>query len=57
VLDVLAAVLPHARRQRVIGGHMAPVTHADLVNPVIDCFIRGVDALELPVASRVAVHG
>ena len=57
VLDVLAAVLPHARRQRVIGGHMAPVTHADLVNPVIDCFIRGVDALELPMASRVAVHG
>ena len=57
VLDVLAAVLPHARRQRVIGGHMAPVTHADLVNPVIDCFIRGIDALELPMATRVAVHG
>lgn len=57
VLDALAAVLPHARRQRVIGGHMAPVTHADLVNPVIDCFIRGIDALELPAASRMAVHG
>jgi len=57
VLDVLATVLPHARRQRVIGGHMAPVTHADLVNPVIDCFIRGIDALDLPVASRVAVQG
>jgi len=57
VLDALAAVLPHARRQRVLGGHMAPVTHPDLVNPVIDCFIRGIDALDLPTPSRVAVHG
>ena len=56
VLDVLASVLPRARRQRVTGGHMAPVTHADVVNPVIDCFVRGIDALEVPVASRVAVH-
>jgi pimeloyl-ACP methyl ester carboxylesterase len=57
VLDVLAAVLPQARRQRVPGGHMAPVTHADLVNPVIDAFIRGVDALGVPAASRVAHAG
>jgi pimeloyl-ACP methyl ester carboxylesterase len=56
VLDVLAGVLPQARRQRVIGGHMAPVTHADLVNPVIDAFIRGIDALDLPIASRIAAH-
>ena len=57
VLDALAAVLPQARRQRVPGGHMAPVTHPDLVNPVIDCFIRGIDALDLPTPSRVAVLG
>jgi pimeloyl-ACP methyl ester carboxylesterase len=57
VLDALAAVLPQARRQRVPGGHMAPVTRPDLVNPVIDCFIRGIDALDLPTPSRVAVLG
>lgn len=56
VLDVLAQVLPQAQRRRVIGGHMAPVTHPDLVNPVIDGFIRGVDALELQPAARVAAH-
>jgi pimeloyl-ACP methyl ester carboxylesterase len=47
VLDALARVLPQARRQSVIGGHMAPVTHADLVNPVIDCFVRGVDMCDV----------
>lgn len=57
VLDALAAVLPQARRQCVPGGHMAPVAHPDLVNPVIDCFIRGIDALDLPSPSRVALHG
>jgi pimeloyl-ACP methyl ester carboxylesterase len=57
VLDVLAGVLPQARRQRVIGGHMAPVTHGDLVNPVIDGFIRGVDTLELQAPARAAVQG
>jgi pimeloyl-ACP methyl ester carboxylesterase len=56
VLDVLARVLPRVRRHRVIGGHMAPVTHAGLVNPVIDAFIRGVDALELTSPARAA-HG
>jgi len=52
VLDRLAQVLPQARRQWVIGGHMAPVTHSDLVNPVIDCFIRGVDSGDVPTAAR-----
>jgi pimeloyl-ACP methyl ester carboxylesterase len=51
VLDVLAAVLPQARRQRVPAGHMAPVTHPDLVNPVIDTFVRGLDALRLRPAA------
>ena len=53
VLDALANVLPRASRQRVPGGHMAPVTHPDLVNPVIDAFIRGVDALDVSRATRV----
>jgi len=44
VLDVLADVLPHVRRHRVEAGHMAPVTHSWLVNPVLECFIRGVDS-------------
>jgi pimeloyl-ACP methyl ester carboxylesterase len=54
VLHLLARVLPRASRHRVIGGHMAPVTHADLVNPVVDGFIRGVDALELAAPLRTA---
>jgi pimeloyl-ACP methyl ester carboxylesterase len=49
-LDALASALPLARRQRV------PGAHADLVR-VIDGFIRGVDALELPTPARVAMHG
>lgn len=43
VLDALAGVLPQARRHKVDAGHMAPVTHSWLVNPVLECFIRGVD--------------
>ena len=55
VLDVLAQCLPHARRHRIEAGHMAPVTHGWLVNPVIDCFVRAVDSSEtLQAASRPA---
>jgi pimeloyl-ACP methyl ester carboxylesterase len=54
VLDALAQWLPHARRHRVDAGHMAPVTHGWLVNPVLDCFIRGVDSHPTPQASRLA---
>jgi pimeloyl-ACP methyl ester carboxylesterase len=54
VLDVLAKWLPHARRHRVDAGHMAPVTHSWLVNPVLECFIRGVDSHDAPHASRLA---
>ena len=52
VLDVLADALPQARRHRVEAGHMAPVTHSWLVNPVLECFIRGVDSSDTPQASR-----
>jgi hypothetical protein len=53
VLDVLARCLPHGRVHRVEAGHMAPVTHSWLVNPVLDCFIRGVDAMSAPHAHRL----
>jgi hypothetical protein len=53
VLDVLATALPQARRHRVDAGHMAPVTHGWLVNPVLECFIRGVDASDMPRTPRV----
>jgi len=46
VLDVLAQALPHVRRHKVEAGHMAPVTHSWLVNPVLECFIRGIDGNE-----------
>jgi pimeloyl-ACP methyl ester carboxylesterase len=42
--STLAAMLPHARRHYVAAGHMAPVTHPALVNPIIEGFIRSVDA-------------
>jgi pimeloyl-ACP methyl ester carboxylesterase len=54
VLDVLADALPQARRHRVDAGHMAPVTHGWLVNPVLECFIRGVDSSHLLQAVRGA---
>jgi pimeloyl-ACP methyl ester carboxylesterase len=55
VIDVLAEVLPHARRHRVDAGHMAPVTHSWLVNPVLECFIRGVDSSETSQPTRGAM--
>jgi pimeloyl-ACP methyl ester carboxylesterase len=54
VLDVLAQCLPHARRHRIEAGHLAPVTHGWLVNPVIDSFIRGIDNSETPQAAARA---
>jgi pimeloyl-ACP methyl ester carboxylesterase len=54
VLDVLAETLPHVRRHRVDAGHMAPVTHGWLVNPVLECFIRGVDTAAMPHHARAA---
>lgn len=41
--EVLASLLPHARQMQVDAGHLAPATHPHLVNPVIECFIRGVE--------------
>jgi len=52
VIDALAGVLPQARRHRIEAGHMAPATHNWLVNPVLECFIRGVDGSGILQAAR-----
>jgi pimeloyl-ACP methyl ester carboxylesterase len=44
VVAMLAALLRHARRHEVAAGHMAPITHAALVNPIVEAFIQSVDA-------------
>ena len=43
VADLLASVLPRARVEEIQGvGHMAPITHPDRVNPVIEDFLQEV---------------
>jgi len=40
VARLLTAVLPRVRTEEIEGvGHMAPVTHPDIVNPLIECFL------------------
>jgi pimeloyl-ACP methyl ester carboxylesterase len=42
LLPILARTLPQARLQLLPGlGHMAPVTHPQVVNPLIGAFLRG----------------
>ena len=47
-ISILAGLLPHARQHQVAAGHMAPVTHPALVNPIIERFIRTVDGAVTP---------
>jgi pimeloyl-ACP methyl ester carboxylesterase len=42
VVDVLAT-LENARAHRVVGGHMAPVTHPDAVNRILEDFIASLE--------------
>ncbi len=45
ILDALQARLPRAERAVVAGaGHMAPITHADAVGPMIAAHLRGAGA-------------
>lgn len=47
---MLAYILPDVRRFDVAAGHMAPITHPTLINPVLESFIRTVESPErLPV--------
>jgi pimeloyl-ACP methyl ester carboxylesterase/quercetin dioxygenase-like cupin family protein len=42
--SLLADILPQASCFEVAAGHMAPITHPALVNPIFEGFIRAVDA-------------
>lgn len=44
IVSVLAAVLHRQEMHQVDAGHMAPLTHPNIINPIIDGFIRGVEA-------------
>ena len=39
----LAAALPNAIGMQTRGAHMGPITHGDVVNPIIAAFVRGED--------------
>ena len=41
LMSMLADMLPHASCFEVAAGHMAPITHPALVNPIFEKFIRG----------------
>jgi pimeloyl-ACP methyl ester carboxylesterase len=44
--SMFAELLPHASCFEVAAGHMAPITHPALVNPIFEEFIGAVDASE-----------
>jgi pimeloyl-ACP methyl ester carboxylesterase len=49
---MLAYILPDVRRFEVAAGHMAPITHPALVNPLFERFIRAVESRERPPELR-----
>jgi pimeloyl-ACP methyl ester carboxylesterase len=53
--SILAELLPNARQHRIAAGHMAPMTDPQLVNPIIDRFIRCVDGA-FTANEEVEVH-
>jgi pimeloyl-ACP methyl ester carboxylesterase len=46
LMSMFASMLPHASCFEVEAGHMAPITHPALVNPIFERFIQAVDASE-----------
>jgi pimeloyl-ACP methyl ester carboxylesterase len=46
LMSMFASMLPHASCFEVEAGHMAPITHPALVNPIIERFVQAVDASE-----------
>jgi pimeloyl-ACP methyl ester carboxylesterase len=50
--SMLADLLPHASCFEVPAGHMAPITHPALVNPIFERFIHAVDASGTRAASE-----
>lgn len=43
---IFTEILPHASYFEVSAGHMAPITHPELVNPIFEQFLRAVDSSE-----------
>jgi len=43
---IFSEILPHASCFEVAAGHMAPITHPALVNPIFEQFVRAVDSGE-----------
>ena len=44
--SLLTEILPQASCFEVAAGHMAPITHPELVNPIFEKFVRAVDSSE-----------
>ncbi len=57
ITAMLAEVLCNVRRHEVDAGHMAPATHPHLVNPLIEQFIRTVDATDSPHQAAARPRG
>lgn len=51
IASVLAAALLDHQTVEVDAGHMAPLTHPALVNPIIDGFIRRIERRDIPTRS------
>ena len=45
LVQQLAASLPNATALQTRGGHMGPITHADVVNPAIVTFLNGAEVI------------
>ena len=57
VARLVTAVLPRVRIEEIEGvGHMAPVTHPDTVNPLIERFLEATQPLLAGDAPRAAAH-
>jgi pimeloyl-ACP methyl ester carboxylesterase len=44
--SIFTEIIPHASYFEVAAGHMAPITHPTLVNPIFEKFVRAVDSSE-----------
>jgi pimeloyl-ACP methyl ester carboxylesterase len=57
LMSMFADLMPHASCFEVAAGHMAPITHPALVNPIFEEFIRAVDDSEhRAAASEIPDH-
>ena len=56
LMSMFASLLPHASCFEVEAGHMAPITHPQLVNPILEEFILAVDASEHHAAAAGIVR-